>query len=79
MVLIEPFGIYTPKHHLMTHVNARARYQGNPWSYHTFIDESLNKGLKKCLRLCHQATFERMAFARVTTVVTRGSKRRLVP
>ena len=73
--LIAPFDIFLPKHHLMLHVNHRAILQGNPWMYTTFLDESLNKELKKCLRLCHQSTFEDTAFVRVDQVLKRCSKR----
>jgi len=46
MVLIRAWDAYRPKHHLMFHVNDRAASQGDPWSYHTFLDGSLNKVLK---------------------------------
>ena len=75
MVIIREFDLFIPKHHLMVHVNDRAPFHGNPWKYTTFLDESLNKDLKKCLRLCHQANFEAMAFTKVEAVMLRGVKR----
>ena len=38
--LIALFDIFLPKHHLMLHVNHRAMFQGNPWMYTTFLNES---------------------------------------
>ena len=49
---------------------------GNPWNYHTFLDESLNKLLKTTLRLCHQARFELMAFNKMTKNLKDEGKRR---
>ena len=48
----------------MYHLIRRAAYQGNPWTYTVFLDESLNKLLKRMLRLCHQVKFEVMALAK---------------
>jgi hypothetical protein len=75
MVLIEGLELWTPKHHLMSHINQRAGFHGNPWRYTTFLDESLNKDLKQCLRLCHPCNFEAMAFVKVEAVLARGQKR----
>ena len=54
-----------PKHHMWVHVTVGAWRQGNPRFYWTFLDESLNGKLKKVLRRCHQAAFERRALAKV--------------
>ena len=54
-----------PKHHMWVHVTVSSRQQGNPRFYWTFLDESLNGKLKKVLRRCHQAAFERRALAKV--------------
>ena len=62
--LIKDLAIDLPKHHLMYHLIRRAAYQGNPWHYTVFLDESLNKLLKRMLRLCHQVKFEVMALAK---------------
>ena len=37
VTLIEPYGLSTPKHHLMVHVNDRALYHGNPAMYAVFV------------------------------------------
>ena len=68
-LLVEPFEIDVPKSHLIFHIIWRAEWQGNPWRYHCFYDESLNKALKRCLRLCHQAHFESRAFVRIEHVL----------
>ena len=62
--LIKDWEIDLPKHHLMYHLIRRAAYQSNPWHYTVFLDESLNKLLKRMLRLCHQVKFEVMALAK---------------
>ena len=69
-LLVEPFEIDLPKNHLLYHIVWRSEWQGNPWTYTCFWDESLNKSLKKCLRLCHQANFERRAFTRIAHILS---------
>ncbi len=78
MTLIRPLDIYTPKAHLMIHVNHRTRQQGNPWRYTTFLDESLNKELKKVLRNVHQSNFETLAYAKLGQVLADTCKRQRV-
>ncbi len=68
-------NLLVPKHHLMIHANDRAVHQGNPWSHTTFLDESLNKELKKVLRLCHQATFETTAMVKFALHLENVAKR----
>ncbi len=77
MTLIRQIDVtlYTPKHHLMIHVLHRADLQGNPWFYHTFLDESMNKELKKVLRLCHQSTFETTGLYKVSRHLENVAKR----
>lgn len=75
MKLVEEFDFAIPKTHLMIHANNRASQQGNPWRYTTFLDESLNKELKRVLRLCHQSNFETMAMVKLVAVLDRGPKR----
>ena len=65
VALMSDYGVFTPKSHLMAHVIHRAPTHGNPWLYACFLDEGLNKQLKSCLRLCHQANFEAMAFVKI--------------
>ena len=65
-----------PKHHLMFHINHRSPYFGNPWFYTTFLDEGLNKNLKKMLRNCHQMTFETLALCRAPEMLGRWRRKR---
>ncbi len=68
-------GLEIPKTHLMSHVNLRSKKHGNPWRYTTFLDESLNKDLKRVLRNCHQANFEVLAMFKLSSVLDRSAKR----
>ena len=63
MVLMQNFEVDIPKAHMVFHMIRRAGYLGNPMRYAVFLDESLNKNLKNCLRLIHQARFEISAMA----------------
>ena len=76
-MLAKALGLALPEDHLMVHPTHRAVALGNPWRYTTFLDESLNKELKRVLRLCHQATFESTAFvkaeAHVSSLAARSS------
>ena len=71
MKVVEPLEMYTPKFHLMYHLVRRLAFQGNALLYQTFVDESLNKTLKKVLRLCHQCAFERMALVKLAEALSR--------
>ena len=75
--LTQDLDMSTPKAHLMWHLILRAEIQGNPWSYTTFMDESLNKLLKKTLRLCHQAAFETMGLAKINQLFERRGRQRV--
>ena len=68
--LIETFEIDVPKNHLIYEIIWRSEWQGSPWTYTCFWDEHLNQTLKHCLRLCHQANFERRAFTRIAHVLS---------
>ena len=68
-------GGLLPKHHLMLHMLALVWWHGNPLSYSTWLDESLNTDLKKTLRNCHQHCFESSAFAKMEDVLSRRAKR----
>ena len=72
--LTKSFDFETPKTHLMVHLNDRAKLHGNPWLYTTFLDESLNRELKKVLRLCHQRNFETMGLLKIVTVLENRAK-----
>jgi hypothetical protein len=76
MKAAEPMESFTPKFHLMFHVILRVGFQGNPILYQTFQDEGLNKVLKRVLRYCHQAAFERMALVKVSEALRRSSVKR---
>jgi len=65
VILAKDLGICLPKTHLMFHLHDRIENQGNPWLYQCFLDESLNKDLKKVLRLCHQSNFEVAAMVKL--------------
>ena len=67
--LTEAWGCSTPEAHLVVHLACWALVQGNPVLCSTFLDESLNKTLKRCLRLCHQSNFEPMAFCKVQEAI----------
>jgi hypothetical protein len=75
--LIRDLGVFTPKHHLMLHMILRAPFFGNPWSHHTFLDESLNKQLKAVCRLCHQLTFDSTVLIKMCHTMLRHAKRAL--
>ena len=68
-------GSEIPKHHLMLHMLIMIKWHGNPLAYSTWLDESLNKDLKKTLRNCHQHCFEPTAFAKMNDVLERRVKR----
>ena len=56
--LCEPAGVpYIPKSHMMLHLGHSACDQGNPYYYHTFVDESLNGSIAKLAATCHRMTF----------------------
>ena len=68
-------GGLKPKHHLVLHMLVMVDWHGSPLSYSTWLDESLNKDLKKTLRNCHQHNFESTAFAKMDDVLERSVKR----
>ena len=47
-----------PKEHFAYHLLARMAYLGNPKRYATWLDESLNKALKKTTTHASQLSFE---------------------
>ena len=78
MAIAEPMGLVIPKSHMMYHLVRRAKKQGNPCVYQTFMDESLNKNLKHALRLVHQQNFESSGLAKFQLVLSRPAFRRRV-
>ena len=75
VALMQPYDVYTPKHHLMWHVLIRMGYQGNPSFYSNWVDEDLNKKLKACCRNVSQSTFESTVLLKMREVLRRGIKR----
>ena len=57
--------LFRPKTHFMYHQTQRSLWMGNPFFYACFLDESLNKTLKRAVRLCHQQCFESQAFCKI--------------
>ena len=49
---------YLPKHHLIVHPILESLEKGNPWFYAAWLDESLNKDLKRACKDASQLTFE---------------------
>ena len=75
MIMSAELEFEMPKSHMMFHMLVRAQFLGNPLRYQTFLDESLNKTMKRVLRLCHQANFERSALLKLTETLSRPSVR----
>ena len=70
------YDVFTPKHHIIYHLLHKMGYQGNPRNYATWLDESLNKLLKRCCRETSVVTFERCVLARMRSLLCeKGSKR----
>ena len=57
--------MHTPKRHLCTHLLSNLAQHGNPRMYSTWMDESLNKQIKKCCRELSQTTFDIVLLASV--------------
>ena len=57
--------MHTPKRHLCTHLLSNLAKHGNPRMYSTWMDESLNKQIKKCCRELSQTTFDIVLLASV--------------
>ena len=53
----------SPKHHLFIHMLRRTPKAGNPRTYSTFLDESLNKVLASVCRAAYASVWERRVFA----------------
>jgi hypothetical protein len=65
-----------PKRHLVCHLLAKLPQMGNPQQYADWLDESLNKDLKKACRTVSQSTFERFLLLRFQETLRRSSKKR---
>ena len=64
-----------PKTHMILHMILRSRDLGNPRFYSAFLDESLNKTLKRSLKLVHQSCFETMGYVKTQHVLDQLHKR----
>lgn len=69
--------VQVPKRHIMVHLLSKIHFFGNPRRYANWLDESLNKELKKCCRTVSQSTFEPFLLLRMREVLSQvGSKRK---
>jgi hypothetical protein len=68
---MEPFGVHTPKVHLMMLLILRSQWFGVPTNYATWRDEGYNRLLKDILRNCPQETFETVAFFKMSRTLQR--------
>ena len=64
-----------PKWHLMLHLLGQAFRKGNPKSYSTFVDESLNGVLAKLAAGCHSLTWHRSVLAHFWVQKMTGARR----
>ena len=62
---MQPYGVYTPKLHLLVHALMRAHHHGNPRFYATWLDERFNKLLKAACKDTSQLTFENSVLLRM--------------
>ena len=69
---MQGLGYGVPKQHLMFHLIMRSEHFGCPLLYSTWLDESLNRVLKRVLRLCSQQNFELLAFAKMGEALRRA-------
>ena len=58
MALMLPYEVYIPKRHLVYHMLDKIGYQGNPEVYSNWMDETLNKVMKKTCKNLSQQAFE---------------------
>ena len=59
------YDVRKPKLHLWIEMTRRSDIMGNPWAYHCFYDEALNKLLKATLRNVSQSNFEMMGMSKL--------------
>jgi hypothetical protein len=71
---MKPEDCFKPKHHMMWHLIYNIAEHGNPKSYATWKDESLNKQLKAVCRFTSQLTFENSVLTRMQELL--GTKKR---
>ena len=61
--------LHTPKRHLIAHMIQTIPLLGNPRMYANWLDESLNKVLKKACHEISQATFEQSLLIRMPDIL----------
>ncbi len=71
--------LFTPKRHLVAHLLGKLGLLGNPQQYANWLDESLNKDLKRSCRIVSQSTFERFLLLRMRELLRRSSLKRKAP
>jgi len=76
VAIMEEYEVFTPKHHLMFHLLKKIDYQGNPTYYATWLDEGLNKVLKKTCRDTSAMTFEKPILSRMRRILHRMTLKR---
>jgi hypothetical protein len=72
VALMQPLGVYTPKHHIVFHLLKNAGRQGNPLIYATWLDESLNKVLKSACKNAAAVTFYPSVLMRMRELLRTG-------
>ena len=65
-----------PKRHIVVHLLKSIPFLGNPHRYANWLDESLNKDLKRCCRTVSQATFETFLLLRMRIVLASPNSKR---
>ena len=58
MELLREYDVFIPKFHILIHAICDTHFKGNPAYYSSWLDESLNKVLKRCCRWASQAAFD---------------------
>ena len=65
MALMEPEGVFIPKHHIILHLLLRSDFFGNPKCYSAWLSEAKNRLLKQACRDTSQATFDASVLLRM--------------
>ncbi len=68
--------VQIPKRHIVVHLLQSIPFLGNPHRYANWLDESLNKDLKRCCRTVSQATFETFLLLRMRIVLAASNSKR---
>ena len=62
-------ALHTPKRHSVGHMLCQSPLKGNPRLYSNWVDEGLNRVLKKACRQLSQATFEHTILLTMPTLL----------